>query len=110
VNQARRRRSSTNTDKIQAAGQMQESSGIPLLRVITQSITHRAHIEETRHFLNTRLRTLVEKTDLWLTGNTETLSINQSVARAMETGQARLEEVRVEGHRTGQANNSREFA
>lgn len=90
-----RRRSSTNEDKRRAVLQTLESSGIPRLREFIQSIPKRAQIEETRRFLNVRLRELVERTDLWLSVNMHTLNINQEVAHAMETGQRRLEEVRI---------------
>jgi hypothetical protein len=94
-NEARRRSSLTNADKMHAAEQMRESSGIPQLREFIQNIPQRAQAEETRHFLNTRIRTLLEKLELWLTGNMPGVSINRDAALGIvEMSQRELEEVR----------------
>ena len=70
------RRSSNNQDKAQAIEQKLESSGIPELREFCLGIPIKAHIEETQHFLDTRLKSLVEKTELWLTANMAEISVN----------------------------------
>jgi hypothetical protein len=95
-NEASRRRSLMNTDKANAAEQMRESSGIPQLRDFIQSIPQRAQTEEARHFLNTRIRTLLEKLELWFTGNMPGVSANQVASlHTVDTVQRELEEVSV---------------
>ncbi|KAH8590098.1 hypothetical protein B0O99DRAFT_635601 [Bisporella sp. PMI_857] len=75
-----RRRSSNLGDRISAADQMLRSSGIPELRDFIQGIPVKSQIAETRHFLNTRLLSLLEKTQMWLTASASEIAANQAAS------------------------------
>jgi hypothetical protein len=80
---ANNRRRSSNihiNDRNSAANQMDISSGIPQLRDFIQGIPLDSQISETRHFLDTRLVTLLEKADLWLNASVAELAANQAAA------------------------------
>jgi hypothetical protein len=59
---------------------MLRSSGIPELRDFIQGIPSKSQIAETRHFLNTQLLTLLEKTDMWLNASVPGVAANQPAA------------------------------
>jgi len=75
-----RRRSSLTDDRSAAADQMLQSSGIPELRDFVQGIPTKSRIAETRHFLETKLLTLFEKTSLWLNASISDIATNQPAA------------------------------
>jgi hypothetical protein len=75
-----RRRSSNISDRTSAAEQMLRSSGIPELRDFIQGIPSKSQIAETRHFLNTRLLTLLEKTNMWLNASVPQMAEEQPPA------------------------------
>lgn len=75
-----RRRSSNLTERNSAANQMLASSGICELRDYCQGIPSSSQIKETRHFLNTRLVKLLEKTEIWLTASVAGVAANQQAA------------------------------
>jgi hypothetical protein len=64
-------------DSILAANQNIRSSGIPDLRCFIQGIPSDSQVAETRHFLKTRLLTLIEKTELWLNASVSEMAANQ---------------------------------
>jgi hypothetical protein len=72
-----RRESLTASDRIQAGEQMLASSRIDELRNFCQGIPLQSQIAEARHFLKTRLRTLLEKTELWLTASVPDIVADQ---------------------------------
>ena len=59
---------------------MLRSSGILEMRDFIQGIPSKSQIAETRHFLNTRLLTLLEKTDMWLNASVPGMAANQPAA------------------------------
>jgi hypothetical protein len=72
-----RRSSSNANDRIQAGEQMLASSRIDELRNFCEGIPLQSQIAEARHFLKTRLRTLLERTELWLTASVPDILANQ---------------------------------
>lgn len=69
------------TDKDAAVEQMMANSGILQLRKFIQGIPSQSQIEETRHFLETRLADLLQKFGLWLHGSVADLAANQPAAK-----------------------------
>jgi hypothetical protein len=92
----RNRRPLSNVeDRTAAANQKLRSSGIPDLRSFIQGIPSESQVAETRHFLNTRLLTLFEKIDMWLTASVPGMAANQPAAQGfVEELQAELKTVR----------------
>ena len=75
-----RRRSCATDDRSSAADQMLQSSGIPDLRDFIQEIPMKSQIAEVKHFLETKLLTLFEKTNLWLNARFPEIDGNQPTA------------------------------
>lgn len=48
---------------------MKISSCIPELQDFVRGVSSKSQIDETRHFLNTKLVNLVEKAEMWLNAN-----------------------------------------
>lgn len=81
TNNCRRSSNEARTnDKVSAANQMRQSSGIPELRDFIKGIPSKSQIAETRHFLKTRLLSLLEKTNLWLNASVPGVAANQPAA------------------------------
>lgn len=59
---------------------MDQSSGILELRDTIRGIPSKSQTLETRHFLNTSLVALLEKTELWLNASVVELAANQAAA------------------------------
>ena len=90
-----RRRLSNIEDRTSAANQKLRSSGILDLRYFIQGIPSESQVVETRHFLNTRLLTLLEKIDMWLNASVPGMAANQPATQGfVEELQAELKTVR----------------
>lgn len=89
------RDSSINVDKRLSFNQKIQSSGIPELRDFCQSIPLRSQTEEVKHFLCTRVKGLIEKTDLWLAVTVSGLLENHAVRESIESIQTDLSDVSI---------------
>lgn len=72
-----------------------QSSGIIELRNFCQSIPLQAQTEEAKHFLCTRVKGLIEKTDLWLAITVSGLLENHAACKSIESIQADLSNVSI---------------
>jgi hypothetical protein len=80
-----RRTSGNVVEKTAAAQQVLSSSCIRELRDFCQGIPSRSQIMETKHFLNTRLIALFEKTELWLNASVAGVAANRQAPPAYLT-------------------------
>lgn len=88
-------------DLTSAADQMFRSSGIPDLQHFIQGIPSNSQVAETRHFLNTRLVTLLEKIELWLNASVPGMAASQLATQAF------VEEIQTELKTVGAKSDSR---
>ena len=94
-----RRSSIFLNDKILAADQKEQSSGILELRDFIRGIPSKSHILETKHFLRTSLVALLEKTELWLNASVVELAASQTAAPGfVQELQTQLKRVRETVH------------
>ncbi|KAF4625419.1 hypothetical protein G7Y89_g12745 [Cudoniella acicularis] len=75
-----RRRSFNIDDRNSAAEKKLQSSGIPELQNFVKRIPSESQVKETRHFLETRLLTLLEKTNMWLSASVPEMAASQPAA------------------------------
>ena len=80
-------------DKRRSFNKRIQSSGIPELRNFCLSIPLRSQTEEVKHFLCTRVKGLIEKTDLWLAVTVSGLLDNHALRESIESTQKDLSDV-----------------